>query len=85
MTGGRLKKLGKYFQDDNFMFTYGDGLGNINLKKLLTFHKKYGVKSQNILGHSDIAPDRKKDPGEKFPWKYFSKNKIGYWHNLKEN
>ena len=41
MTGGRLKKLGKYFQDDNFMFTYGDGLGNINLKKLLTFHKKY--------------------------------------------
>ena len=41
MTGGRLKKLGKYFQDDNFMFTYGDGLGNINLKKLHTFHKKY--------------------------------------------
>ena len=36
------------------------------------------------MGHSDIAPDRKKDPGEKFPWKYFSKNKIGYWHSLKE-
>ena len=29
-----------------------------------------------------IAPDRKKDPGEKFPWKYLSKNKIGIWHNL---
>ena len=36
------------------------------------------------MGHSDIAPDRKKDPGEKFPWKYFSKNKIGYWHTFKE-
>ena len=53
--------------------------------KLTTFLiKKYKIKSTFILGHSDIAPDRKKDPGEKFPWKYFSKNKIGYWHKLKE-
>ncbi len=44
--------------------------------------KKYKIKSNFILGHSDIAPGRKKDPGEKFPWKYFSKNKIGCWHNL---
>ena len=46
--------------------------------------KKYKIKSNFILGHSDIAPDRKKDPGEKFPWKYLSKNKIGFWHNLNE-
>ena len=46
--------------------------------------KKYKIKSNFILGHSDIAPDRKKDPGEKFPWKYLSKNKIGRWHNLNE-
>ena len=46
--------------------------------------KKYNIKPNFILGHSDIAPDRKKDPGEKFPWKYLSKNKIGYWHNLNE-
>ena len=46
--------------------------------------KKYKIKSNFILGHSDIAPDRKKDPGEKFPWKFLSKNKIGYWHNLNE-
>ena len=32
--------------------------------------KKYNIKYSNILGHSDIAFDRKKDPGEKFPWKY---------------
>ena len=44
--------------------------------------KKYNIKSQNILGHSDVAPIRKKDPGEKFPWEYLSKNKIGFWHNL---
>ena len=44
--------------------------------------KKYNIKVKNFLGHSDIAPDRKIDPGEKFPWKYLSKKKIGYWHNL---
>jgi len=44
--------------------------------------KKYKIKPQNILGHSDIAPERKKDPGEKFPWEYLYKNKIGFWHNL---
>ena len=44
--------------------------------------KKYKIKNTNVVGHSDIAPDRKKDPGEKFPWKYLSKNKIGIWHNL---
>tara|TARA_Y100001970_G_C14166353_1_gene821510 strand:- start:97 stop:837 length:741 start_codon:yes stop_codon:yes gene_type:complete len=47
--------------------------------------KKYDIKPIDILGHSDIAPDRKKDPGEKFPWKYLSKNKIGYWHGLNKN
>jgi N-acetylmuramoyl-L-alanine amidase len=44
--------------------------------------KKYKIKSENILGHSDIAPNRKKDPGEKFPWEFLYKNKIGFWHNL---
>ena len=44
--------------------------------------KKYHLKNKNILGHSDVAPDRKKDPGEKFPWKLLSKNKLCIWHNL---
>tara|TARA_Y100000816_G_C26059908_1_gene556459 strand:- start:117 stop:839 length:723 start_codon:yes stop_codon:yes gene_type:complete len=44
--------------------------------------KKYKIKSKFILGHSDISPDRKKDPGEKFPWEYLSKKNIGYWHSL---
>ena len=40
MTGGRLKKLKKKIGNQTFMLTYGDGLSNINLKKLLKFHKK---------------------------------------------
>ncbi len=47
--------------------------------------KKYNIKSEFILGHSDISPDRKKDPGEKFPWKYLSQRKISIWHELNEN
>src|SRR6056300_1013416 len=44
--------------------------------------RKYKINSNNILGHSDIAPERKKDPGEKFPWKNLEKNNIGFWNNL---
>ena len=46
--------------------------------------KKYKIKSKFILGHSDISPDRKKDPGEKFPWKLLSKKNLCHWHHLKE-
>ena len=52
----------------------------LKLSKFLI--KKYKISSKNILGHSDIAPQRKKDPGEKFPWEYLSKNKIGIWHTV---
>ena len=44
--------------------------------------RKYKIDKKNILGHSDIAPIRKKDPGEKFPWKYLAKFGIGNWHLL---
>ena len=41
MTGGRLKKMKNLFgKNETFMMTYGDGLSNVNIKKLLTFHKK---------------------------------------------
>ena len=39
MTGGRLKRLAKHLRNETFMMTYGDGLSNVNLKKLLKFHK----------------------------------------------
>ena len=41
MTGGRLKRLERYLKNETFMLTYGDGLSNVNLKKLLKFHKKH--------------------------------------------
>ena len=40
MTGGRLKRIGKYLGNNTFMMTYGDGLSDVNLKKLIKFHKK---------------------------------------------
>ena len=40
MTGGRLKRLKKHLGNEPFMLTYGDGLSNVNIKKLLNFHKK---------------------------------------------
>jgi len=55
------------------------------LNKLLRYLiKKYNINYKNILGHSDIAPDRKKDPGEKFPWKELARKKLCFWHDLKE-
>jgi N-acetylmuramoyl-L-alanine amidase len=45
--------------------------------------KKHDIKSQNIVGHSDVAPDRKEDPGEFFNWKLLSENGVGIYHNLK--
>ena len=41
MTGGRLRRLKKLLQNQTFMLTYGDGLSNINIKKLFKFHKKH--------------------------------------------
>ena len=40
MTGGRLKRVKEFLDDESFYFTYGDGLSDINLKELIKFHKK---------------------------------------------
>jgi glucose-1-phosphate cytidylyltransferase len=39
MTGGRLKRLKKYLGNEDFFLTYGDGVSNVNLDKLVRFHK----------------------------------------------
>jgi len=39
MTGGRLKRLNKFLKNETFMMTYGDGISNIDLKRLVKFHK----------------------------------------------
>lgn len=40
MTGGRLKRLSKFLKNETFLATYGDGLSDVNLDKLINFHKK---------------------------------------------
>jgi glucose-1-phosphate cytidylyltransferase len=43
MTGGRLKRVKKYIQDDEaFCFTYGDGVSNVDIKASIEFHKSHG-------------------------------------------
>ena len=78
--GIEVSNLGHEFNYQKFSKKQTDSL--IKLSKLLK--KNYQINSKNILGHSDISPDRKKDPGEKFPWKYLAKNKIGLWHKLSD-
>jgi len=54
---------------------------NVLVKLCLKLKKKYRIKNHFILGHSDIAPLRKFDPGEKFPWYDLKKRKIGIWYS----
>ena len=55
----------------------------LRLSKFLI--KKFKIEKKNILGHSDVAPCRKKDPGEKFPWQYLSKHQVGLWYTLSDS
>ena len=58
---------------------------NQQIESLITLcrnlKKKFKIKKENFLGHSDVAPLRKMDPGEKFPWKKLSKYSLGIWHS----
>ena len=52
MTGGRLKRLKNFLDKETFLMTYGDGLSNINLKKLVSFHKK----NKSIMTLTAVRP-----------------------------
>ena len=78
--GIEISNKGHEFGYENFSKNQINSL--IKLSKYLI--KKYNIKASNILGHSDIAFERKKDPGEKFPWSYLARKKIGIWHKMKE-
>ncbi len=41
--------------------------------------RRHPIPARNIVAHSDIAPDRKQDPGELFPWEWFAENGVGLW------
>ncbi len=52
MTGGRLKRLKRFIKNERFMLTYGDGLSNVNLNKLLKFH----IKSKKLATVTAVHP-----------------------------
>ena len=52
MTGGRLKRLKKYIGNETFFLTYGDGLSNVNLKKLINFHNR----KKNLVTVTAVRP-----------------------------
>jgi glucose-1-phosphate cytidylyltransferase len=52
MTGGRIAKIARYVGDEDFLLTYGDGVGDIDLDALLAFHRKHG----KVLTLSGVRP-----------------------------
>ena len=74
MTGGRLKRLEKKMKKfENFFLTYGDGISNINLNKLISFHLK----------HKKIATISAVRPPRRFGFIKLKKNKVNYFEKIK--
>ncbi len=72
--GIELDYLGRDLETEKYSFKQ-----IFSLKKLLKFlFKKFDINYNNILGHSDIAPYRKIDPGKNFPWKKLCKENLSY-------
>ena len=82
------KSIGIEISNNGHSFGY-QNFSNKQINSLIKLSKnlikKYNIKKTNVLGHSDIAFERKKDPGEKFPWERLSKNKVCIWHNIDNN
>lgn len=64
-TGGRIKRLGPYFDEDTFLLTWGDGVSNVDLAELLAFHRSHGrlatvtaVRPPARYGHLQLEDDR---------------------------
>ena len=75
--------LGIELVNKGHQFGYQD-FSNQQIKSLISLckflKKKFAIKKENFLGHSDIAPLRKSDPGEKFPWKKLNLHGLGKWY-----
>jgi len=53
MTGGRIKRVKEYVGNEPFMLTYGDGVGDIDIKKLVEFHKEHG----KLITMTSVLPE----------------------------
>ena len=65
--------------DNNGSEPFSDLQINTLLALLTKLKKDYNIPTQNIIGHADIAPSRKKDPSALFPWKLLALNGFGLW------
>jgi N-acetylmuramoyl-L-alanine amidase len=65
--------------DNNGTEVFSDAQINSLMALLTKLKKDYNIPAQNIIGHSDIAPTRKKDPSVLFPWKILAENGFGIW------
>ena len=98
MTGGRIRRIKKYLKNDNyFCLSYGDGLSDVNIKKLINFHIKYkktvtltAVRYKNPKGVLNISKNRKVTAIKEKPMEYInggffvlSKNVFKYLKNDK--
>ena len=79
MTGGRIKRIQKYIGNETFLLTYGDGVSDVDIKKLIEFHKEEGtiatltaVKPEGRFGVLDINGNKVQSFREK------SKNDMGW-------
>jgi glucose-1-phosphate cytidylyltransferase len=81
MTGGRIKRIEKYIDDDLFMVSYGDGLANVNIRELVEYHRSHG----RIGTVTSVQPDNRFgviDSNEQLQVKNFAeKPKIKSWIN----
>ena len=72
--GIEIDNSGHHIFNENYNYLQIKSLCKL-IKKLI---KEYKIRPENVLGHSDIAPFRKIDPGEKFPWKKLNENNLSY-------
>ena len=80
MTGGRIRRIKKYLKNDNyFCLSYGDGLSDVNIKKLINFHIKHkktvtltAVRYKNPKGVLNISKNRKVTAIKEKPMEYIN-------------
>ncbi|MFH6971702.1 N-acetylmuramoyl-L-alanine amidase [Flavobacterium petrolei] len=65
--------------DNNGTEVFSEAQINSLLALLTKLKKDYNIPAQNIIGHADIAPTRKKDPSALFPWKILAEKGFGIW------
>ena len=79
------RSIGIEFCSKNLgQFCFSDAQKEAGIKLLHSLVDKYKIKSENIVGHSDIAPARKADPGKAFFWKELADEGIGIWYDIRD-